>query len=96
MKDIFSVIVKPILTEKTTLLGEENRQFCFQVKPEANKIEIGQAVEKLFGVKVSKVRTTIQRGKAKRFGRYYGQRSNWKKAYVTLAEGYDLDLLAGA
>lgn len=96
MRDLFNVIVRPVLTEKTTSLGEEQRQYCFEVKREANKVEIRQAIEKLFGVKVVDVRTAIQRGKEKRFGRHVAQRSNWKKAYVTLAEGNDIDLLASA
>lgn len=96
MKDVFSVVVRPLLTEKTTDAGGSGRLYCFQVKSAANKIEIRQAVEQLFGVKVATVRTLVQRGKEKRFGRFHGQRSNWKKAYVTLQDGHEIDLLAGS
>lgn len=96
MKDLFNIVVRPILTEKTTAQGDDESRYCFQVNADANKIEIRQAVEKLFGVKVVGVRTLRQRGKVKRFGRFHGKRSNWKKAYVTLAEGHNIDLLAGA
>lgn len=96
MKDLFDVVVRPVLTEKTAGVGDGLNQYCFEVLPGANKVEIRRAVESLFGVQVTGVRTLIQRGKTKRFGRFHGKRSNWKKAYVTLAEGHEIDLLAGA
>jgi large subunit ribosomal protein L23 len=96
MKDVFSVVVRPLLTEKTTDVGGQAHRYCFEVKSAANKIEIRQAVEQLFGVKVASVRTLVQRGKEKRFGKFHGRRSNWKKAYVTLQEGHEIDLLANS
>ena len=91
-----SIIKKPILTEKMTLLGEK-RQYAFAVDIDANKIEIGKAIEKRFSVKVTSVRTIRYRGKAKtqftKRGRFSGMRASWKKAIVTLAPGQSLELL---
>lgn len=85
------VIKRPIaLTEKAALLKEDENQVIFEVEPKANKIQIRDAVEKLFDVKVASVNTLIQRGKVKRLGRRYFKRPNWKKAIVTLAEGSDI------
>lgn len=95
MNDLFSVIKKPRLTEKGTSLQEGNNQIILQVSPQANKIEIKAAVEKLFNVKVEQVRTLNMHGKKKRIGRYSGQRSDWKKAVVTLAKGHTVDFLEG-
>jgi large subunit ribosomal protein L23 len=67
----------------------------FRVHPQANKIEIGRAVEQLFKVKVEKVRTSRQLGKIRRVGRHMGRRPDWKKAYVTLAEGSRIDFFEG-
>ena len=93
MKDLFNVIKKPCLTEKGMSLQEANNQVVIKVDPRANKVEIRNAVEKLFNVKVSKVRTTNMHGKKKRLGRHMGQTSDWKKAIVTLAEGSKIDFL---
>jgi len=81
------VIRRPLITEKTTLLREDGRTLVFEVAPEATKIDIRRAVEKLFGSKVASVRTSIAHGKVKRQGRFVGQRSDWKKAYVKLKDG---------
>lgn len=89
--NIYSVIKKPHVTEKTSLGSESNNTLSIVVDREANKIEIKQAVETLFKVKVADVRTVNVAGKVKRFGKTYGKRSNWKKAYVTLQEGQSLD-----
>ena len=84
------IIKRPIaLTEKAAVLKEENK-VVFEVDPSANKIQIRNAVEELFGVKVTDVNTLIQRGKRKRMGRRLAQRRNWKKAVVTLREGDDI------
>jgi len=84
------IIKRPIaLTEKAAVLKEENK-VVFEVEPSANKIQIRNAVEELFGVKVTDVNTLIQRGKRKRMGRRLAQRRNWKKAVVTLREGDDI------
>jgi large subunit ribosomal protein L23 len=85
------VIKRPIaLTEKAAHLKEEENQVIFEVELKANKIQIREAVEKLFDVKVESVNTLIQRGKVKRLGRAYHKRPNWKKAIVTLAPGNDI------
>jgi large subunit ribosomal protein L23 len=81
------IIVAPLITEKTTLLKEKGPVLAFKVDRSANKVEIRQAVEKLFKVKVACVRTQNAWGKKKRVGRYEGRRSDWKKAYVTLRPG---------
>ena len=93
MKSMFNVIKKPCLTEKGLGLQEINNQVVMKVDQRANKIEIKDAVEKLFNVQVVKVRTANMHGKKKRVGRNFGQQSDWKKAIVTLAEGSKIDFL---
>jgi large subunit ribosomal protein L23 len=91
------VIRRPLVTEKTTQLREEARTIVFEVAAGATKIDIKQAVEKLLGSKVEDVRTAISHGKMKRQGRFVGQRSDWKKAYVKLREGEKVpEFLEGA
>jgi len=90
----FDVVVKPIVTEKSTLVGEHN-QLMFEVAKTASKPEIKAAVEALFNVKVTSVNTLIQKGKTKRWkGRPY-RRSDFKKAVVTLAQGQSIDVTTG-
>lgn len=89
--NIYSVIKKPHVTEKTSLGSDSTNTVSLVVDREANKIEIKQAVETLFKVKVSDVRTVNVAGKMKRFGKTSAKRSNWKKAYVTLQEGQTID-----
>jgi large subunit ribosomal protein L23 len=92
-----SVIRRPLVTEKTTILREDGRTLVLQVAADANKVQIRQAVEQLFGSKVAEVRTTSMRGKLKRQGRFMGRRPDWKKAYVRLREGEKLpEFLEGA
>jgi large subunit ribosomal protein L23 len=91
MKPLFEIIRKPLITEKANLLKDAAQIVAFEVARNANKIEIKQAVEKAFSVKVKSVNTIQQRGKIKRLGQNVGQRSNWKKAYVTLEEGHNID-----
>lgn len=87
-KQAYQSIRRPRITEKTTILREKSeRLYVFEVDPALNKLEIKSAVEGLFGVKVDHVRTQNVRGKWKRVGRSFGQRPNWKKAYVQLREG---------
>ena len=86
------VLVAPHISEKTAGLADDKNQHVFKVLPNANKQEIKSAVEQLFNVKVAAVRTVNVKGKAKRFGRAMGKRSDWKKAYVRLEEGHDIDL----
>jgi large subunit ribosomal protein L23 len=90
------VVKGPVITEKGTLVSELGNQVVFRVHPSANKVEIRQAVETLFKVKVDKVRTSRQLGKIRRVGRSLGRRPDWKKAYVTLAEGSRIDFFEGA
>ena len=81
------VLRLPVITEKSTLIKETQRTVTFEVLRDANKIEIKDAVEAIFKVKVESVRTAIFHGKKRRQGRYTGRRPDWKKAYVTLKEG---------
>ena len=87
MRDAYDVIRAPMITEKMGLLAETANVIAFRVAPDANKIEIRQAVESIWKVTVKDVRTANFQGKMKRMGKFAGRRSNWKKAYVTLAEG---------
>jgi large subunit ribosomal protein L23 len=91
------VIRRPLVTEKTTLIRENNRTLVFEVASGATKVDIKRAVEKLLGSKVEGVRTAISHGKMKRQGRFVGQRSDSKKAYVKLREGEKIpEFLEGA
>ncbi len=91
---ILQVLLAPHISEKTTLVADSSSQHVFKVLPDATKIEIKQAVEQLFEVKVTQVRVMNVKGKTKRFGQKFGKRSDWRKAYVTLAEGQDIDFAA--
>ncbi|MES0875289.1 50S ribosomal protein L23 [Sinimarinibacterium thermocellulolyticum] len=92
---LHQVILGPVISEKSTRVAEKTNTAVFRVVRNAYKPEIRQAVEKLFNVKVEDVRTLVVKGKRKRFGRFEGRRSDWKKAYVTLAEGQEIDFLSG-
>lgn len=85
------ILIAPVVSEKSTRVADQSRQMVFKVVPNASKPEIRKAVEKMFDVTVSGVQVLNVKGKVKRFGRTIGQRSDWKKAYVTLAEGSDID-----
>jgi len=93
---ITQVIKGPLITEKLDRARESFRQYSFVVDREATKHDVERAVETLFKVKVEAVRTIIMRGKPKRMGRSMGQRSNFKKAIVTLKEGDKIELFEGA
>lgn len=90
------VLVQPLLTEKITGLRESTNTVGFVVHPEANRVQIKQAVEALLKVKVEKVNVMNVRGKVKRLGRFSGKRSDWKKAFVTLKEGEKLEMYESA
>ena len=90
----FDVLIRPIITEKATLLMQENK-YTFQVPLTANKVEIRKAVESIFNVKVEKVATIRVLGKTKRMGRTMGKRSDYKKAIVTLKAGETIELFEG-
>ncbi len=96
MKEPQSIIIRPLITEKTTQQKDDNHQYVFEVHRDANKIEIKSAVEQLFKVKVLKVRTINVLGKIKRLGRKYGKRPDWKKAIVTLKEVDRIEFFEGA
>ncbi len=91
---IFKVLRAPHISEKAALLGDASGQHVFKVSTDARKDEIKEAVEQLFSVKVAKVRTVNVNGKAKRQGARMGKRSDWKKAYVSLEPGHEIDLAA--
>ncbi len=90
---IFTVLKAPHISEKATIVADKANQFVFKVAPTATKAEIKAAVEQLWDVKVKAVQTLVVKGKSKRFGRTQGKRADWKKAYVSLQEGYDIDFL---
>ena len=94
---ITDVIKRPLITEKTTMAREATGTVVFEVASHATKVDIKRAVEKLLGSKVATVRTSLSHGKFKRQGRFVGQRSDWKKAYVKLKDGEKIpEFLEGA
>jgi large subunit ribosomal protein L23 len=95
--NLTDVIRRPLISEKTSILREDGKTIVFHVAAGANKIDIKRAVEHLLGAKVASVRTSITHGKVKRQGRFVGQRSDWKRAYVRLRDGEKLpEFLEGA
>ncbi len=92
MKDPHTIILRPVMTEKA-VSGQEKLAYTFQVALSANKKEIKYAVEKIFPVKVRDVRTLRMKGKYRRYKMTVGHRPDWKKAIVTLAEGYRIDIM---
>tara|TARA_R110002049_G_scaffold233492_2_gene406803 strand:- start:102 stop:395 length:294 start_codon:yes stop_codon:yes gene_type:complete len=93
LERLTKIIVAPVVAEKATRVAEQNNQVVLKVLPNANKTEIKHAVEQMFNVKVAAVTTSNVKGKAKRTGRVMGKRSDWKKAYVTLVDGADINFL---
>jgi len=92
MRDARSLIKKVLITEKGTVLREKQNQYAFEVARDANKIEIKQAIEKIFSVKVANVQTMQMHGKLKRQGRFAGRQNDWKKAIVTLKPDQKIEL----
>lgn len=92
MMDLYAVIKRPLITEKSTIVRDEGNQYIFEVDRRANKIEVRKAVETLFKVKVLEVRTMNMLGKKKRRGRTVGKKSDWKKAVVTVAPGQAIEV----
>ena len=86
-------LLRPVMTERSTILKEKHNQYVFEVRPGTNKPDIRRAVEEIFKVKVVDVRTMNVRGKWRRLGRSEGRRPDWKKAVVTLGEGQKIDLV---
>jgi large subunit ribosomal protein L23 len=94
--NVHAVLIQPLLTEKITGLREKTNTVGFIVHPDANRVQIKQAVEALLKVKVERVNVMNVRGKVKRLGRFSGKRSDWKKAFVTLKEGEKLEMYESA
>ncbi|ALP52380.1 50S ribosomal protein L23 [Candidatus Tenderia electrophaga] len=90
---LMKVLLAPHVSEKSTVAADANQQFVFKVVPDANKLEIKKAVELMFDVKVDSVQVTNVKGKRKRFGQIAGRRADWKKAYVKLQPGQDIDFM---
>ncbi len=90
---LMTILLGPHVSEKTTRTAEKHNQVAFRVRKDADKAEIRRAVELLFEVKVDKVTVVNVKGKVKKFGQTLGRRSDWKKAYVKLAEGHAIDFL---
>ena len=95
MKSNRQIIIRPLVTEKISNLQDTENKVAFVVDRGANKIEIRKAVEDRFDVKVEKVATLTMKGKVKRMGRFEGKRSDWKKAVITLKEGFTIDFFEG-
>ena len=88
---LLKVILGPVVSEKATLAADANGQYVFRVVPDANKLEVGKAVETLFDVKIDRVQILNVKGKQKRLGRRIGKRKDWRKAYVRLQAGQNID-----
>lgn len=95
MRNVHEIIVRPLVTEKSTQLLERDGAYSFVVAVGANKIEIAKAIETLFDVRVRDVRTMQYSGKERRMGRFVGRRPGWKKAVVTLREGDSIEIFEG-
>ncbi len=93
---LHDILLQPFLTEKITAMRENNNTVGFLVRPDANRVQIKQAVETLLKVKVERVNVMNVRGKIKRLGRFSGKRSDWKKAFVKLKQGEKLELYESA
>lgn len=92
---LMQVILEPLVSEKSTFVADQHRQVVFNVMPDATKPQIKAAVELVFKVQVQNVTVSNIKGKRKRFGKYMGRRKNWKKAYVCLAPGQEINFAAG-
>ena len=93
---LMKVLMSPVVSEKSSIVADANRQYTFRVATDATKREIARAVEKLFDVKVDRVQVVNVKGKQKRFGAIQGRRSDWRKAYVRLQPGSEIDFAGGA
>ena len=95
-EQLMAVLIAPHVTEKTSLAMQNHNQYTFRVRREATKTDIKKAVELMFDVKVAGVQVVNEPGKARRFGRHAGRTQDWKKAYVSLAQGQSIDYEARA
>jgi len=91
---LMKALIAPQISEKATQVAQENEQVIFRVATDANKFEVKAAVEMMFGVSVNSVQIANVKGKVKRMGRFVGRRNNWKKAYVCLASGQEINFAA--
>ncbi len=91
---LMNVVLAPVVSEKSTFVADKNRQYVFRVADHATKPEIKAAVELMFKIKVDSVTVSNVRGKPRRFGKVIGRRRNWKKAYVRVAEGQEINFAA--
>ena len=95
MRNFHQIVIRPLVTEKSTEQLEREGAYAFVVAVDANKVEIAKAIETFFNVKVRDVRTMQYRGKERRLGRYVGRKSNWKKAVVKLRDGDTIEIFEG-
>ncbi len=93
--ELMKIIISPRFSEKATRLSEKNKCFTFKVAKDASKLDIKAAIELLFEVQVDRVRTLNVKGSARRFGKIMGMTKDWKKAYVTLKPGQDINFVEG-
>jgi large subunit ribosomal protein L23 len=93
---LMKVLLSPLVSEKSSIIADSNGQYTFRVKTDASKREIARAVEKLFDVEVERVQVINMKGKQKRFGAIQGRRVNWRKAYVRLKAGNEIDFTTDA
>lgn len=91
-QELFKILQAPVISEKSTLVADKHNNFVFKVKKTATKNSIKKAVEKMFNVQVDSVHVLNVKGKTKRFGKFTGSRSDWKKAYIKLKPGFNIDL----
>jgi len=89
--ELANLILSPIVSEKSSIAAEKDKRFVFKVQTRATKYDVRKSVELMFDVEVDSVQVLNVKGKAKRFGRTFGKRSDWKKAYVKLKPGHDID-----
>ncbi|OQK15204.1 50S ribosomal protein L23 [Methyloprofundus sedimenti] len=92
--NLSNIIKAPVVSEKSTVAAEKDNRFVFKVANQATKLQVKKSVELMFNVEVEKVQLLNVKGKTKRFGRFMGKRSDWKKAYVKLKPGHDIDFSA--
>ncbi|RLA20896.1 MAG: 50S ribosomal protein L23 [Gammaproteobacteria bacterium] len=92
--DLMQILQSPVVSEKSSIAADKSNRFVFKVQKTATKPQIKKAVELMFDVKVESVQVLNVKGKSKRFGRFMGKRSDWKKAYVKLKSGFDIDFSA--
>ena len=92
---LMQILLAPVVSEKSTFVGEKRNQYVFRVASDATKPEVKAAVELMFKTQVKSVSIVNVRGKEKRFGRFMGRRNNWKKAYVALVQGQEINFAEG-